>query len=57
MAMTYTNEQIANDFTLWSQYVDPNATTTREEFDRMTVEERLAVMAECGFEDASTDED
>lgn len=42
---TYT--EIANDYTLWIQYVDPDATITREEFDAMSEEKKVALQVEA----------
>lgn len=49
METKYTREQIATDFRLWGEYVDTDATMTREEFDALTIEQRLELMAQCGF--------
>ena len=43
--MTYA--EIANSWTLWTLLVDPMATMTREEFDRMPVEEKIRIEIEC----------
>lgn len=40
-----TDREIAASFDLWREYVDPDATTTREEFDALDLDERLALMA------------
>lgn len=42
---TYT--EIANDYTLWIQYVDASATMTREEFDAMTQEQKVDIQVEA----------
>jgi len=39
-------EKIAADFSLWAEYIDPGATMTREEFDRMSHNERVAFIRE-----------
>ena len=39
--MEYTNEEIANDWYLWTEYVDPDGVITQEEFEKMTIRERL----------------
>lgn len=36
--------QRASDWDTWLEYIDPNATTTKAEFDAMTLEERLAIV-------------
>ena len=39
--------EIANNWTLWQEYVDPSATMTREEFDAMPLAEKLQIQADC----------
>lgn len=39
--------QIATDYALWGEYVDPGDTMTREEFDALTTEEKVAMQAKC----------
>lgn len=41
-----TYEQIANDFNLWGEYVDPDATMTEEKFDGLSVEEKIEMQVE-----------
>jgi hypothetical protein len=41
-----TNDQIARDWDLWCDYIDPNAAMSRAEFDAMTVEQRVALIEE-----------
>ena len=48
---TMKNEQIANDFNLWQEYADPSGTMTREEWEGMTIEDRIDLLQSCGFED------
>jgi len=36
--------EIANDFELWEEYIDPHATMTRQEFEDGSAEERLTVI-------------
>ena len=55
--MEITNEEIARDWNLWIEYVDPDATMTREEFDAMSIEERLEFMEQCGMENVDEDDD
>jgi len=38
--------QIAESFELWQQYVDPQATTTREEFEAMSHADRVDLQIE-----------
>lgn len=35
--------QIAESFDLWGEYVDPDATMTREQFDTMSVDEKVKI--------------
>ena len=41
------HESIADDFEQWMEYVDPEGIMTEDEFDSMTVEERLEIIREC----------
>ena len=45
--MNATYEQCATDWTLWTQYVDTDATMTREEFDALSVEAKIAMQVEA----------
>ena len=45
------NQQIASDFNIWQEYADPSGTMTREEWDELTIEDRIALLEACGFED------
>lgn len=47
MSHDYTYAEIASDWSLWTQYVDPDATMTRPEFDALTVEQRIALQVEA----------
>ena len=40
----HTNTEIATSYALWVEYVDADGTTTRGEFDAMTVEQKLALI-------------
>ena len=44
--MTHTHKELATDWDLWSDYVDPNATMTIDEFRAMTIDERIALIEE-----------
>ena len=37
---------LANNFELWGEYVDPDATMTEAEFDAMTEAEKIALIEE-----------
>lgn len=53
MAKNYTYEQIAEDFDLWGEYVDPNATMSEKEFDEMTTEDKVQMQVDMfGPEDS-----
>lgn len=39
--MTY--EEIAKNWSLWIEYVDPNGEMTKEEFDALSVEEKIEI--------------
>jgi len=42
-----TYAQIANDWDLWAEYVDPAATMTQAEFDALTISEKVALQTDC----------
>ena len=42
--MKYTNIEIAEDFGLWAEYVDPMGVMTYDEFNNMSVKERLSIV-------------
>ena len=44
MTITYTNEQIAASWDLWREYIDPDATISRAEFDAASIDERLRLI-------------
>lgn len=52
---TYTYSEISNDWNLWCDYVDPDASMTEDEFDAMTVEERIQMMIEMFGEEDDED--
>jgi len=39
-----TYEDIARDFNLWGEYVDPHGVMSEEDFDSMTVEEKIDLL-------------
>ena len=45
------NQQIASDFNIWQEYADPSGTMTRQEWDELTIEDRINLLQSCGFED------
>ena len=46
MAKNYTYEQIANDFSLWGEYVDQLATMSEDDFNAMTTAEKIEMQIE-----------
>jgi len=48
-----TSFEIARDFDLFGEYVDPDATVSREQFDAMSVEEREALIAQTFGDDVA----
>ena len=47
----YTNEQIAQSLNLWNEYFNVDALMTDEEFNAMSLDERLALLVEAFGED------
>jgi hypothetical protein len=43
----FTYEQIAANFNLWQEYVDQDATMSQEEFDAMTIEQKVNLQIEA----------
>jgi hypothetical protein len=43
---SHSYDKIASSFELWQEYVDPDATTSEEEFDAMGYAGRMALMVE-----------
>jgi hypothetical protein len=41
---------MAQSWDLWREYIDPDATMTKAEFDEMTVEQRISLI-ESAFDD------
>ena len=42
-----TRTEIAENFTLWQEMVDPMGTMTGEEFEAMSTEEKLKIQNDC----------
>ena len=40
----HTNTEIATNYALWVEYVDTDGTTTKDEFDSMSTEQKLALI-------------
>ena len=47
MSRTHTYAEIANNWTLWREYVDLDAAMTIEEFDAMSIADRIAAQVEA----------
>ena len=50
------NQEIATNFSLWGEYVDPYGTMSESEFDAMGIDERMALMAEAFPEEDGEDD-
>ena len=46
MSKKYSDEEIAEDFSLWGEYADPHATMSEREFDELSTEEKIAMLIE-----------
>ena len=42
----YTMAEIAEDYELWCEYVDPGATMTEDEFDALSTDEKVKMQRE-----------
>jgi hypothetical protein len=42
-----TNIEIANNYNLWMEYVDPSGLDTKEAFDAMSDAEKIAIIESC----------
>lgn len=40
-----TNEVIANSYELWGEYVDPDQTMSKAQFDALTIAERMVIIS------------
>lgn len=47
MSKTCSYEQIASNWDLWCEYVDTNAETDIDEFQRLTTDEKVAIQVDC----------
>jgi hypothetical protein len=41
---TYTNEEIAADYNLWIEFVDPTGVMTKEEWEALSMDERMEII-------------
>jgi len=47
METKYTDNEIANSFKLWREHMDPDGISTEEEFNAMSMSERMDLIAHC----------
>ena len=47
MSKQHTYAEIAADWSLWNEFVNVDATMTREEFDSLTIEQKVALQVEA----------
>ena len=58
MSKQHTMTEIADSYELWAEYVDPDATMTEAEFDKLTIEEKVTMQLEMfPYEAAGEDEE
>lgn len=56
MSQQHTYAEIAADWALWNEFVNTDATMDRDEFDELTVEQKVALQVEMfGSEPASAE--
>ena len=53
----YTMAEIAEDYELWCEYVDPGATMTEDEFDALSIEEKVQMQREMFPGDAAEEDE
>ena len=46
MFKAHTYEEIATDWNLWAEFVDPSGESTEEQFNAWTVEEKIAIQVD-----------
>lgn len=57
MAANHTYTQIAENFQLWGEFMDPNGEMTEDEFDALSTEKKVQLQVEAfGQEEAGTDD-
>lgn len=56
MSKQYTYEQIATNYELFADYVDTAATMTKEDFEKLSVEEKIGMQTEMFGEESSDEE-
>jgi hypothetical protein len=53
MTRTYTYAEIASNYRLWMEYVDPSGIDTPEAWEAMEMERRLEIIAACFGEESN----
>lgn len=48
---------VAESFSLWCDYVDPMATMTKEEFDAMTIDQKVKMQEDIWGEEETEEEE
>jgi len=51
----HTYKQTAESYELWAEYVDPNATMTKKEFDELSTEEKVKMQEDMFGPEESAD--
>lgn len=47
MSQNHSYEEIANDYSLWIQFVDSDATMTEAEFEALSIEEKVKLQVDA----------
>ena len=47
MTRTYTYAEIAADYRLWMEYIDPSGIDTTEAWEAMPIERRIEIITAC----------
>lgn len=53
----YSYEEIARDYGLWCTYVDPFSVMTEDEFNRMTLDEKIELQKRLFGDEQAEEED
>ena len=51
----YTNREIVCSWDLWTEYVDPGASMSQEEWSAMPIDDRISLLVECFGDDETED--
>lgn len=57
MTTQHTYESIAQNWALWTSYVDDGAVMTREEFDSLSIEEKIQLQIDAFGTESNIEED